>query len=677
MNLAIGAIVDSRYKVIRIIGSGANGAVYKVEDYQLHPGTFYALKELAPVYPDPDDKKRFMREAKLLANLDHPNLPKVHNYFDDNGNFYLVMDYINGENLNELLQKNPQGFSEKVVTRWLATLLDILEYLHANHVIFRDIKPANIIIDASGKVYLTDAGIAIEKSINASSVITSGPMAMTQGIGTPEYAAPEQSVQANERTDIYNLGATIFHLLSGTAPRYGTPMRKISTLRPDISGDLTTIVEKMTQYHFSDRFQSVQEIKANLHLNGTVCLPSLRKIEANDIVAFITNYQQELAYSHNNKILANLDQLQELLKKSLLREAISKINELLVMTKYVTWFDAMRNGLALILNHCLIGLQIKTEFSKVGATIKRLAHNGANVEDKMLYVEYLVSAGKLERAKNVMLKLLNKCPQTSYSTICNKLKEIVDKIERKKQQWPRKVKYYKMRSKQTVGNFVQSIVSCRATKWFFNKNQWDPKSLLRLVTELDGLILIICLCITNITADLVITFKLGVPEPSWVILLRLTLTLAAYFFIFLTWLLIYHTILYRNFSVLVGICGISMLLLSAVLSNWGLNTINFGRAEWGPRAQVRLGIVTPPSASSTFTPTITPVSPTASPTTIMATPSPKPIKKLVQINKDMLRQTPTPTPTPTPKVEIVQVVLLVFSFLLFIFFVFVVIPILY
>lgn len=653
MNLAIGAIVDSRYKVIQVIGSGANGAVYKVEDCTLHPGTFYALKELAPVSPGPGDKKRFEREAKLLANLDHPNLPKVHNYFDDNYKFYLVMDYINGENLDKLLLKNPRGFSEKVVTRWLATLLDILEYLHANHVIFRDIKPANIIIDASGKVYLTDAGIAIEKSQNSSSVITSGPMAMTQAIGTPEYAAPEQSTQADERTDIYNLGATIFHLLTGTEPTYyGLPMRKISTLRPDISGELATIVEKMTQYHFSDRFQSVQEIKTNLRLNGTIRLPSLRKIEDQDFENIINKYWQDFSHIQNAKTSMILGQLRELLNKSLLDEAISKINQLLAMLECVGWANTMKNDLTSILNHCLIGLQIKTGSSQVGATIKRIGRNGADIEDKILYIEYLVSIGKLKQAKDATLKILRKCPQTNYATVCDKLKEIIDKIERKKQDWPRKVKYYKMRVQQSVGNFVQSVASNRVInrvfKWFFNKNQWDPKSLLRLVTELsDWLILIICLSFSQVLTDLLITSKFGILEAGWVPYIRFLLTLLAYLCIFLIGCLINSWINHYMNDAEWPI--LALLALFLALSVWGclsLNTVNSGCAEWGPKAEIKLGIVAPPSASPTFTPTIVPSTATPPAVQLHGVISPT-HKKMTPIMPSSKTIAPTATPKPS------------------------------
>ena len=163
--LAPGIIIKDRYEIINLIKTGGMGAVYRALDRLLD--RICALKELIPPYGTPEEQIKsaewFMREGKLLARLDHPSLPKVFDYFLLKDRYYLVMTFIEGEDLESKLKRegNP-GLPEKKVTEWARQILNILDYLHKETppVIYRDIKPANIMINQYGRVMLIDFGIA-------------------------------------------------------------------------------------------------------------------------------------------------------------------------------------------------------------------------------------------------------------------------------------------------------------------------------------------------------------------------------------------------------------------------------------------------------------------------------------------------------------------------------------
>lgn len=268
-----GTILQGRYKISGVLGQGGMGAVYLVEDQSLF-GTRWALKELRDFLLSPADRplaiQQFQREAQLLLGLTHPNLPKISHFFAENGRQHLVMEYIDGDTLEALCQKSATFLSEAQVVDWAVQVCDVLEYLHGQSppVIFRDLKPANIMLARDGKIKLIDFGIARH--------FQPGKTQDTQMMGTPGYAAPEQyggSGQSDGRSDIYALGATLHHLLTRRVP--GTPpfiYPACRTINSNVSTHIEAVVAKATEYDRAKRYQLVTEVKRDL-LQGTVKPP--------------------------------------------------------------------------------------------------------------------------------------------------------------------------------------------------------------------------------------------------------------------------------------------------------------------------------------------------------------------------------------------------------------------
>ena len=264
-----GQVIQSRYRVIFLLGQGGMGNVYRVEDLRLN--RLCAFKEMLP---DPQANTRalrqareqFRREAQVLAKLSHPNLPEVYDYFSWAGKEYLVMEFIKGESLDELLDRYPNGIPQKQVWHWMTKLTDALQHCHKHGIIHRDIKPANIRLKPDGDVVLVDFGLV--KFFDPTSPKT---LTIVRGMGTPEYAPLEQfdpKGHTDARSDIYSLGATLYHLLIGQPPleihqrlldptQFQTPRQR----NPSISPQLEKIVLKAMAVHPKDRYQSIAEMR--------------------------------------------------------------------------------------------------------------------------------------------------------------------------------------------------------------------------------------------------------------------------------------------------------------------------------------------------------------------------------------------------------------------------------
>jgi serine/threonine protein kinase len=201
-----GALLQNRYQILRQLGAGGMGTVYLAYDLRLG-NRLVVVKE-----NQGGDPYQFQIEANLLATLSHPSLPRVGDHFlDASGAQYLVMDYIEGQNL-DLITQQQGALPEGTVLGWMYQVLDAVEYLHANRVVHRDIKPENIIITPLGKAVLVDFGIAKQ-------LVTGRPTLSGARAATPGYAAPEQyRGGTDQRSDIYSLGATMYALLTGGAP---------------------------------------------------------------------------------------------------------------------------------------------------------------------------------------------------------------------------------------------------------------------------------------------------------------------------------------------------------------------------------------------------------------------------------------------------------------------------
>jgi serine/threonine-protein kinase len=226
LQLASGAVLRQRYEIVALIGRGGMGAVYESRDRRL-PGRRCAVKEIhlpADIGPSAaaQAREQFQREARTLARLDHPNLPKVSDYFSANERDYLVMDYVPGQDLHQIVQETArQGrfLDETQVADWARQICDALEYLHQQDppVIHRDLKPANIKLTPDGRVKLVDFGLVKPVDPDDPRTLTS-----MRGLGSLPYLPLEQYADVeghtDARSDLYALGASLYHLLTGQAP---------------------------------------------------------------------------------------------------------------------------------------------------------------------------------------------------------------------------------------------------------------------------------------------------------------------------------------------------------------------------------------------------------------------------------------------------------------------------
>ena len=247
-------ILNDTYEILEFVGKGGMSTVFKARHVRLN--TIVAIKSVRK-----DQTVDLAAEVSILTKLNHPNLVRVFDIFEDDKLIYIVMDYVEGEDLQHIIQRE-KVIPEETVIEWFRTLADILRYLHSRKppIIYRDMKPANVILQNDGTLKLVDFGIAREYKAAATGDTTY--------IGTNGFAAPEQFglAQTDGRTDIYSLGMTMFYLATGKsplAPPYGyTPARK---LNPEISEQLEAILEKCVKDNPEDRYQSAEELLMDLY----------------------------------------------------------------------------------------------------------------------------------------------------------------------------------------------------------------------------------------------------------------------------------------------------------------------------------------------------------------------------------------------------------------------------
>ena len=259
-----GVTLQDRYLILGVLGTGGMGSVYKGRDLHFPNVTkLVAVKEMINMATDATMQemviRNFEREADLLATLSHPAIPRIYDYFTHEHSSYLVMEFIEGKDLEALLHSQEGFFSEEQVIAWAIELCDVLSYLH-NHkpqpVVFRDMKPSNVMVDHHGHIRLIDFGIA--------RVFQPGEKGTM--IGTEGYSPPEQyRGEASPVGDIYALGATLHHLLTGRDPRAEAPFsfaeRMIRDINPEVSPELEGVVNGALAYDPKDRYSSAEMMR--------------------------------------------------------------------------------------------------------------------------------------------------------------------------------------------------------------------------------------------------------------------------------------------------------------------------------------------------------------------------------------------------------------------------------
>jgi serine/threonine protein kinase len=306
-------VLQDRYEVVNHLGQGGMGTVYVARDRRLGRRQCVVKKLRDDFFREEDKEKAmafFEREADVLSKLQHSNIVHIHDSFKEDGDCYLVMEYVEGENLHQMLGRRGEPFPEEQVLQWASQIAEVLDYLHTNdpQIIYRDLKPSNIMIDTKDRVKLVDFGIArpyVEDSDNTH-VVSAG------------YSPPEQYWgAADPRSDVYALGATMYFLLTGEEPlalQTSSP-RKMSI---DISEHSDMIVQRATAQDLLLRYQSALEMKEDIdrrsELKGEKSKATFSAIVAlvalgvvlvvGTVVAFVWNHVE----SENNEKQARYQQ---------------------------------------------------------------------------------------------------------------------------------------------------------------------------------------------------------------------------------------------------------------------------------------------------------------------------------------------------------------------------------
>ena len=278
----IGSIIDGKYEILREIGKGGMSVVYLAMDTHLNKQ--WAVKEIRKKGSGKNDEivvNSLLAEANMMKRLDHPALPRIVDIIDNGVTIYVVMDYIEGESLDKILNEYGAQPEELVIT-WAKQLCDALSYLHSQKppIIYRDMKPANIMLKPEGNIKIIDFGIAREyKEQN---------LADTTVLGTKGYAPPEQySGQTDARSDIFALGMTMHHLLTGVDPRSGDAYAPVRMWNPELSEGIEIIIDKCVQPAAENRYQNCADLLYDLE-HPELITRDYKKKQKRKLTAFIT-----------------------------------------------------------------------------------------------------------------------------------------------------------------------------------------------------------------------------------------------------------------------------------------------------------------------------------------------------------------------------------------------------
>ncbi len=261
--LPANSVLQGRYQITKQIGLGGMGAIYLADDLRFSQRVA-VVKEMLDHFTDPEQRRlattNFDRESEMLANLNHPGIPEVYDRFTEGNRHYLVMEYINGADLEQrLINRENEPFSEDQILDWSTQICEILNYLHSLKppIIYRDMKPANLILNEEGKIYVVDFGIA--RHFN--------PTKKGTMIGTQGYAPAEQyRGQVEPRSDIYALAATMHHLLTGRDPQAEAPFSfpPVRELNPQVSMQTDKIIGRCLNMEADGRFRDAPHLSEAL-----------------------------------------------------------------------------------------------------------------------------------------------------------------------------------------------------------------------------------------------------------------------------------------------------------------------------------------------------------------------------------------------------------------------------
>ena len=284
MAIKANTLIEDRYKIIEKIGHGSTAEVFKAKD--LKTNKLVALKISIPFATVSNNQQRFLLEAEILLKLDNPNVVKVYGVTKYDDRTIIIMEFINGKDLNYYL-KQDKLFTEVQSVRLILQTINGLKDLHKLNIMHRDIKPSNIMLGSDGRVKLMDFGIA---QIDENQGLTKEGRV----IGTPEYIAPEilnGTFKASQITEIYSLGVLLYKLVTGVIPFLGNTDQETAQLAiigdhltanevdPKIDIVLSNIIEKMIAYEHVERYQSLDELEVELtkYLKGEIKAPETKK----------------------------------------------------------------------------------------------------------------------------------------------------------------------------------------------------------------------------------------------------------------------------------------------------------------------------------------------------------------------------------------------------------------
>lgn len=271
----VGKLLGGRYRIVKLIGEGGFGAVYKANDERFQATRVVAIKEMSDANLSASERESalmdFRREANLLVQLSHPNLPQVSDFFEEGMKAYLVMEFIEGKTLEQVLDDADVPLDETLVMGWALQLCSVLQYLHSRQppIIFRDMKPSNVMVTGDNQLKLIDFGIA--------RIFKTSATKDTTLLGSQGYAPLEQygRGQSDPRSDIYALGSTLYHLLTGSVPA-DAPSRRVNPqifltprqLNQHISQATEEIVLTAMEQDPDERFQSAEAMRKAILSEG-------------------------------------------------------------------------------------------------------------------------------------------------------------------------------------------------------------------------------------------------------------------------------------------------------------------------------------------------------------------------------------------------------------------------